>query len=46
MAGRSIIQCDKNDPDALNLLKVDILAQGMFSVICSRILELVSEQCG
>ncbi|HET7157609.1 MAG TPA: error-prone DNA polymerase, partial [Burkholderiales bacterium] len=33
MAGRSVIQWDKDDLDALRLLKVDVLALGMLSVI-------------
>lgn len=45
MAGRSIIQWDKDDLDALGLLKVDILALGMLSAI-RRTLDLVSEQRG
>lgn len=45
MTGRSIIQWDKDDLDALGLLKVDILALGMLSAI-RRTLDLVSEQRG
>jgi len=33
MADRSVVQWDKNDLDALGLLKVDVLALGMLSVI-------------
>ena len=33
MAGRSVIQWDKDDLDALGLLKVDLLALGMLSAI-------------
>lgn len=33
MAGRSVIQWDKDDLEALGLLKVDVLALGMLSVI-------------
>ena len=33
MAERSVIQWDKDDLDALGLLKVDILALGMLSAI-------------
>ncbi len=33
MSGRSVIQWDKDDLDALGLLKVDVLALGMLSVI-------------
>jgi len=40
MAGRSIIEWDKDDIDALGLLKVDVLALGMLSAI-RRTLELV-----
>lgn len=43
MAERSIIQWDKDDIDAVGLLKIDILALGMLSCI-RRALELVSEQ--
>ena len=45
MAERSIIQWDKDDIDAVGLLKIDILALGMLSCI-RRALELVSEQRG
>ncbi|MDD5030605.1 MAG: error-prone DNA polymerase [Rhodoferax sp.] len=45
MPERSVIQWDKDDLDALGLLKVDILALGMLSAI-RRCLELVSAQCG
>ncbi|WP_432263557.1 error-prone DNA polymerase [Cupriavidus sp. TMH.W2] len=45
MAGRSIIQWDKDDLDTLGLLKVDILALGMLSAI-RRTQDLVSEQRG
>jgi error-prone DNA polymerase len=33
MAGRTVLQWDKDDLDALGLLKVDVLALGMLSVI-------------
>ncbi|CAM4383833.1 error-prone DNA polymerase [Kerstersia similis] len=33
MAGRSVVQWDKDDLDALGLLKVDVLALGMLSVL-------------
>jgi error-prone DNA polymerase len=33
MEGRSVIQWDKDDLDALGLLKVDLLALGMLSAI-------------
>ena len=42
MADRSVIQWDKNDLDALGLLKVDVLALGMLSAI-RRALALVSD---
>lgn len=41
MAGRTVIQWDKNDLDNLGLLKVDVLALGMLSVI-RRSFELIS----
>ena len=43
MAGRSVIQWDKDDLDALGLLKVDVLALGMLSAI-RRALEFVTER--
>ena len=43
MAGRSIVQWDKDDIDELGLLKIDILALGMLSVI-RRALEAVSQR--
>ncbi|MEO8169461.1 MAG: error-prone DNA polymerase [Oxalobacteraceae bacterium] len=45
MVDRSIVQWDKDDLDAVGLLKIDILALGMLSCI-RRALELVSEQRG
>ena len=45
MAERSVIQWDKDDLDAVGLLKVDILALGMLSAI-RRCLHLVSQQRG
>ena len=45
MAERSVIQWDKDDLDALGLLKVDVLALGMLSAI-KRALELISQQRG
>jgi len=45
MAGRSVIQWDKDDLDALRLIKVDILALGMLSAI-RRALQLVGEKQG
>jgi error-prone DNA polymerase len=45
MADRSVIQWDKDDLEALGLLKVDVLALGMLSAI-RRTLDIVSEQRG
>lgn len=45
MPGRSIVQWDKDDLDAMGLLKVDILALGMLSAL-QRCLKLVSEHEG
>ena len=45
MEGRSVIQWDKDDLDALGLLKVDILALGMLSAI-RRALALVGSKRG
>jgi error-prone DNA polymerase len=45
MEGRSVIQWDKDDLDALGLLKVDMLALGMLSAI-RRALEMVGGQAG
>ncbi|ODN62767.1 hypothetical protein BA763_25750 [Burkholderia cenocepacia] len=45
MADRSAIQWDKDDLEALGLLKIDVLALGMLSAI-RRTLDIVSEQCG
>ena len=45
MPGRSVIQWDKDDLDALRLIKVDILALGMLSAI-RRALALVGEKQG
>jgi DNA polymerase III alpha subunit len=45
MPDRSVIQWDKNGIDTLGLLKVDILALGMLSVI-RRALALVAHQRG
>jgi len=45
MPERSIIQWDKDDLDAMGLLKVDVLALGMLSAI-RRCLQLVSQQRG
>ena len=43
MAERSVVQWDKDDLDAIGLLKVDVLALGMLSVI-RRALELVAQR--
>ncbi len=45
MAGRSVIQWDKDDLDALGLIKVDILALGMLSAI-SRAVKMVGVKLG
>ena len=45
MAERTVIQWDKDDIDALGLMKVDILALGMLSAI-HRMLEIVGERRG
>ncbi|MFM9433539.1 error-prone DNA polymerase [Janthinobacterium sp. CG_23.3] len=45
MENRTIVQWDKDDLDAVGLLKIDILALGMLSCI-RRALDLVSEQRG
>lgn len=45
MENRSIVQWDKDDLDAVGLLKIDILALGMLSCI-RRALNIVSEQRG
>ncbi len=45
MAERSVIQWDKDDLDALGLLKVDVLALGMLSAL-RRGLEYVSQSLG
>ena len=45
MSDRSIIQWDKDDLDAMGLLKVDVLALGMLSAI-RRCLDLVSARRG
>jgi len=45
MPERSVIQWDKDDLDALGLLKVDVLALGMLSAI-RRCLQLVSQRRG
>jgi error-prone DNA polymerase len=45
MPDRSIVQWDKDDLDAMGLLKVDVLALGMLSAI-RRCLELVSTRRG
>ncbi|MFM0356500.1 error-prone DNA polymerase [Paraburkholderia nemoris] len=45
MAERSVIEWDKDDLEALGLLKIDVLALGMLSAI-RRALDIVSEQRG
>ncbi len=45
MAGRTVIQWDKDDLDALGLIKVDILALGMLSAI-RRALAMVGDKLG
>ncbi|TPQ31086.1 error-prone DNA polymerase [Cupriavidus pinatubonensis] len=45
MVDRSVIQWDKDDLDALGLLKVDVLALGMLSAV-RRALDLVADQRG
>jgi len=45
MMDRSVIQWDKDDLDALGLMKVDVLALGMLSAI-KRALDLISQQKG
>jgi error-prone DNA polymerase len=45
MDGRSVIQWDKDDLDALGLIKVDLLALGMLSAI-RRALALVGDKLG
>ncbi|CAM3757484.1 error-prone DNA polymerase [Bordetella flabilis] len=45
MPGRSVVQWDKDDLDAMRLLKVDVLALGMLSVI-RRALDLASQRRG
>jgi error-prone DNA polymerase len=45
MPGRTVVQWDKNDLDALGILKVDCLALGMLSAI-RRSLDLLHDQTG
>lgn len=45
MADRSVIQWDKDDLEALGLMKVDVLALGMLSAI-RRTLDIISDQRG
>ncbi len=45
MIGRSIIQWDKDDLDAMGLLKVDVLALGMLSAL-RRALDLLARKSG
>lgn len=42
MPGRSVVQWDKNDLDAMGILKIDILALGMLSVL-QRCLKLIRQ---
>jgi len=45
MEDRTIIQWDKSDIEALGILKIDLLALGMRSMV-RRALELIAEKCG
>ena len=45
MAGRSVIQWDKDDIEALHLMKVDVLALGMLSAI-RRMLDMLARRTG
>ena len=45
MPGRTVVEWDKDDLDALGILKVDCLALGMLSAI-RRSLDLLKEHCG
>jgi error-prone DNA polymerase len=45
MPGRTVVQWDKNDLDALGILKVDCLALGMLSAI-RRCFDLIRNHCG
>ena len=45
MKDRSVLEWDKDDIDALGLLKIDVLALGMLSAI-SRALDLISDKRG
>ncbi|MGH8851034.1 MAG: error-prone DNA polymerase [Casimicrobiaceae bacterium] len=45
MSERTVIEWDKDDLDALGLLKVDVLALGMLTAI-RRALDLMSARCG
>ncbi|WP_186151988.1 error-prone DNA polymerase [Burkholderia gladioli] len=45
MADRTIIQWDKDDIEALGLLKIDVLALGMLSMV-RRALEMITEKRG
>ena len=45
MAGRTVIQWDKDDLESLGLMKVDVLALGMLSAI-RKALELISDEKG
>ncbi|MEO1192029.1 MAG: error-prone DNA polymerase [Pseudomonadota bacterium] len=45
MAGRSVIEWDKDDLDALGLIKVDVLALGMLTCI-RKAFDLIARHCG
>ncbi|OMG55034.1 error-prone DNA polymerase [Azonexus hydrophilus] len=45
MAERTVIQWDKDDLDAVGLMKVDVLALGMLSAL-RRMLAIIGESCG
>ncbi len=45
MAERTVIQWDKDDLDAVGLMKVDVLALGMLSAL-RRMLAMIGESCG
>src|SRR5690606_8933797 len=45
MPGRSVVQWDKDDLDALRIMKVDVLALGMLTAL-NRMLQMVSQRHG
>jgi error-prone DNA polymerase len=45
MAGRTVVQWEKDDLSALDLLKVDLLSLGMLTVV-ARSFELLEQACG